>query len=169
MQSLLSKEQKQVYSEKTTTPSNVSQVPLLSSMHHPTDLPDFSFRLLPPPSPYRPTSPLHLTHGACWLLTHTLSFTAHFQFDPPQSPTDLTPPSHTISHFSTVSCCCLLLPWMAQKGVQNRRKQTGRTASTEFNKAAVAQPLASLSACRPPAQQRPCPSSSSQHMQHFQQ
>lgn len=141
-----------------------------SSMHCPTHLPHFSSSLLPAPLPYRPSSLVHLTHVVLAVSSHTRSPSQPiFSLTLPRAPPDLTPPSHIISHHcSTASCHCLLLPWMAQKGVESRRQQAGRTASTEINKEAVAQPLAFLSACPSPAQHRPCPSSSGQHTKHFQ-
>lgn len=98
---------------KITTPNDISQLSLLSSMHHPADPPGFSLRLLPLPSPYRPTSFLHLSKVFA-VSSYTLSFASHFQFDPSQDPTDLT--SHVFHFFSKVVCHYLLFPWMARKG-----------------------------------------------------
>lgn len=80
--------------------------------------------------------PCHLHTGpqassilaGCLLSPHnTFSFASHFQFDPSQGPTDLSPRSHISHFFSTVSCHCLFFPWMAQKGWRTEEnRQAGR-------------------------------------------
>lgn len=120
--------QKNKFILKITTPNDISQLSLLSSLHYPTDPSGFSLRLLALPSPYRPSSLLHLSK-VFTVSSHTLSFASHFQFDPSQGPTDLTPPSH-ISHFSTAGCQCLLFPWMAQAGLQAQNSAVREALST---------------------------------------
>lgn len=56
---------------KITTPNDISQLCLLSSLHYPTDPSGFSLGLLALPSPYRPSS---LPNSArCLLCPHTHS------------------------------------------------------------------------------------------------